>query len=309
MERIKSWIEKSQELERLKIEEVKELYLKANNASDEQLKKLYLDKIIMGTLYVVFNYIERNDLKIFESSQYGIDDIQSAFIETWIKKIYNGDLFNADKYSNIFTQTFFSEVYSNLVGSEMVISEQFKITSEHLIDLFYLFIKLKNSGKQFNFDDLMEAFNQDKRYYYHRICYSSEDSAIMKLLEGMYDNLSFDKTDDLNITRTMIANYIKLFVNNGICEKITNDFVAEDVYDDILDDVIFEHFIENVDDVLDDDRKRKVIHQRYGIDDGRPKTYEEIGKIYNISRERVRQIEARSLRKLRYFNKIKKYNK
>ncbi|TLD41492.1 MAG: RNA polymerase sigma factor RpoD [Candidatus Jettenia ecosi] len=49
-----------------------------------------------------------------------------------------------------------------------------------------------------------------------------------------------------------------------------------------------------------DEREAKVIKMRYGLADGKPKTLEEIGKILNISRERVRQIEKETIKKLHY---------
>ena len=47
-------------------------------------------------------------------------------------------------------------------------------------------------------------------------------------------------------------------------------------------------------------REEKVLRLRYGIDDGRPRTLEEVGKEFNVTRERIRQIEAKALRKLRH---------
>jgi RNA polymerase primary sigma factor len=46
------------------------------------------------------------------------------------------------------------------------------------------------------------------------------------------------------------------------------------------------------------DRQRRVLELRYGLDDGRPRTLDEVGVVFNVTRERVRQIEAQSLRKL-----------
>ncbi|MBQ3597387.1 MAG: RNA polymerase sigma factor RpoD [Clostridia bacterium] len=46
-------------------------------------------------------------------------------------------------------------------------------------------------------------------------------------------------------------------------------------------------------------REEKVLRLRYGLDDGRPRTLEEVGKEFNVTRERIRQIEAKALRKLR----------
>ncbi|GAA2388538.1 RNA polymerase sigma factor [Streptomyces glaucosporus] len=47
------------------------------------------------------------------------------------------------------------------------------------------------------------------------------------------------------------------------------------------------------------ERERKVVQLRYGLDDGRPRTLEEIGRLFGVTRERVRQIESRTLAKLR----------
>lgn len=53
-------------------------------------------------------------------------------------------------------------------------------------------------------------------------------------------------------------------------------------------------------------REEKVLRLRYGIDDGRPRTLEEVGKEFNVTRERIRQIEAKALRKMRNPQRSKK---
>ncbi|MBR7060438.1 MAG: RNA polymerase sigma factor RpoD, partial [Eubacterium sp.] len=53
-------------------------------------------------------------------------------------------------------------------------------------------------------------------------------------------------------------------------------------------------------------REAKVIRLRYGLDDGIPKTLEEVGKEFNVTRERIRQIEAKAIRKLRHPSRSKK---
>ncbi len=52
-------------------------------------------------------------------------------------------------------------------------------------------------------------------------------------------------------------------------------------------------------------REEKVLRLRYGIDDGRPRTLEEVGREFNVTRERIRQIEAKALRKLRHPSRSK----
>jgi RNA polymerase primary sigma factor len=65
---------------------------------------------------------------------------------------------------------------------------------------------------------------------------------------------------------------------------------------------------DQLDNVLDTltDREKRVLELRFGIEDGRPRTLEEVGKEFGVTRERIRQIEAKALRKLRHPSRSKK---
>ena len=54
------------------------------------------------------------------------------------------------------------------------------------------------------------------------------------------------------------------------------------------------------------EREQKVLRLRFGLDDGRARTLEEVGKEFNVTRERIRQIEAKALRKLRHPSRSRK---
>ena len=64
---------------------------------------------------------------------------------------------------------------------------------------------------------------------------------------------------------------------------------------------------EQMDDVLTTltEREKKVLRLRFGIGDGYPRTLEEVGAVFKVTRERVRQIEAKALRKLRHVSRSK----
>jgi RNA polymerase sigma factor (sigma-70 family) len=49
-----------------------------------------------------------------------------------------------------------------------------------------------------------------------------------------------------------------------------------------------------------DDRERQILRLRFGLDQGEPRTLEEVGEHFNLTRERIRQIEARAMSKLRH---------
>ena len=65
---------------------------------------------------------------------------------------------------------------------------------------------------------------------------------------------------------------------------------------------------EQVNTVLDtlNDREKRVLQLRFGLEDGRSRTLEEVGREFGVTRERIRQIEAKALRKLRHPNRSKK---
>ncbi|PDX70878.1 RNA polymerase sigma factor RpoD, partial [Faecalibacterium prausnitzii] len=64
---------------------------------------------------------------------------------------------------------------------------------------------------------------------------------------------------------------------------------------------------EQLDEVLDTltDREENVLRLRFGLDDGKMRTLEDVGKVFNVTRERIRQIEAKALRKLRHPSRSK----
>lgn len=65
-----------------------------------------------------------------------------------------------------------------------------------------------------------------------------------------------------------------------------------------------EHLIEVLDTLTP--REKKVLEMRFGIEDGKPRTLEEVGKEFDVTRERIRQIEAKALRKLRHPSRSKR---
>ncbi len=86
------------------------------------------------------------------------------------------------------------------------------------------------------------------------------------------------------------------------------DFIPDDDAPSPADSASFTLLKEQLVDVLDTltPREEKVLRLRFGLDDGRARTLEEVGREFNVTRERIRQIEAKALRKLRHPSRSKK---
>ena len=86
------------------------------------------------------------------------------------------------------------------------------------------------------------------------------------------------------------------------------DFIPDEEASEPAEAASFALLREQLDEVLDTltPREKKVLELRFGMTDGRTRTLEEVGKEFNVTRERIRQIEAKALRKLRHPSRSKK---
>ncbi|WP_068674315.1 RNA polymerase sigma factor RpoD [Oceanobacillus sp. Castelsardo] len=86
------------------------------------------------------------------------------------------------------------------------------------------------------------------------------------------------------------------------------DFIEDQEAISPSDHAAYELLKEQLEDVLDTltDREENVLRLRFGLDDGRTRTLEEVGKVFGVTRERIRQIEAKALRKLRHPSRSKR---
>ena len=101
-----------------------------------------------------------------------------------------------------------------------------------------------------------------------------------------------------------LAEVCELEVDSSLVEFIPSDAHFGDV---VIHEVEQNNLREKIDEVLTDlsDQEQQVLRMRFGLDDDTPKTLEEIGKVFGVTRERIRQIEAKAIRKLRHPSRLK----
>ena len=86
------------------------------------------------------------------------------------------------------------------------------------------------------------------------------------------------------------------------------DFIEDEHTPLPSDEAAFGQLKDDIRSVLDklNEREQKVLRMRFGLDDGRARTLEEVGREFDVTRERIRQIEAKALRKLRHPSRSRK---
>ena len=284
--------EQISDYKKLKLDEAKKLYIKYIDCSDLKLKKLYMNKLILGTLHVVYNFIESSKIYLFISPAISVEDIINSFVEVWINKIKDGELLNIDYYSLIFVPAFFNDVCDKLNCQFINTIELYGLTIEELSDLFYYYILFRSANDFVTQKKLTDYFNKFQNII-NNWCF-------IELFEKIYINTGLAKFDIVKLGKTKIRNYFKLIISTGLFDSIPNNYIDSDVLKEYVEDKIyFASFRKEVDKLLSNPRTRDIIYKRNGLWNEEIKTYEEIANEYNITRNRVMQIEDNFLRDAR----------
>lgn len=156
------------------------------------------------------------------------------------------------------------------------------------VHLFDKLIKVNNCRKRHqdaSFEELLEYFR-------------TEDD--MELSPGKFDELI--AYSDLYLNTSSLNDVVG---EDGETERI--EFIPDESVA-VEDVVIGEQLKEDIRAVLNTltERERKILEMRYGLRDDHERTLEEVGAIYGVTRERIRQIEAKALRKLRHPSRSRK---
>lgn len=120
--------------------------------------------------------------------------------------------------------------------------------------------------------------------------------------------LTMEKLLELIMIRNTFMNNVSLDIPVGVDEDTSlGEFIADEDYsvEEVILNMDLRNKLEYTLDTLDD-RSKDVLIKRFGLNGQEPMTLEEIGEIYNVTRERIRQIESKALRRLRHPSRTKK---
>lgn len=293
---LNQWEKQISNYEKLTIDAAQNLYKKASLTTDPNLKKNYMDSLVLGTLYVILQYIKKNQLSFFIKPPYDMNDVINSFNEIWINKIYNGELLHVSRFSQIFTSSFFSEVYNKLGGSE-ISNDLLKLTDDQLLDWFLKYVELKNS-------DNTDIYGTLRKYCFNNITKSKakELNNILFWFEQIYSTLELDKQyaikNNINERKIMFLKLIIEAYYEKLANNIEDDFNVEDL---VIDSINYPIIIKEINDILLLQKNKKILEQRLGLNGDEPLTFIQIAEKSNLSRERIRQITMGILFQMRKY--------
>lgn len=285
------WSEEIDNYEQLKITEAQDLYKKYLKTEDEELKKSYMNRLVLGTSYVIRDYIKKNNLIMLCTPQFDMEDLISSFMEVWIKFILDGRLLDVNMYSSLFRSSLYTEVYTSLGCSDIEVSHQFFLTADVVRDLFSRYTECRNKDIEFECYDILESYHLLRELpYIHNL---------IPLFEKMYTRLITEKDGCLEVSKTRIESFLKYFINVGLFDRLnTRDVDEASMEDDIINKIACETLLEDIEAALNYERARNIIFFTHGFYDGKEHTFVETAKKFKIDRRYANAVELNSMRKL-----------
>lgn len=325
---LNKWKKQISQYEPLTIFQSQELYKKIIECDNEKIKKQLRDKLITGTLYVVYNFIETNGYTYMNGISYDMDDIINSAIETWIKKLDSGDILNVDNLKKLLTHDFYKKINENMGINIDIDSKEYLYDIRTFIEFVAEYIKMKENNPDIKYIELIEYMKNNEEYfsllkrinnnYYELKKYevgliprneyyenwlkkhkNEYDMSSFELLDGIIKSL--ESKEKVHLPKSILYRLRYLAISNGIdysrrdINNITYNNVEKNYDKKELRKTLID-LINNCSGVTD--FHKKLILARTGFDRD-PVTLEEFAKEYGRTKEYARQAEAKMLRKLR----------
>lgn len=287
---------------KLNFDEAQELYKRMNKSQGKD-RELLREKLITGTLYLIPKNIKKSLFPYIVNSSYDMNDIINAFNETWINVIDSGKLLEVSCFSLLFRNDFYSKVINQFAPS-VEFSNYFNINKKFFIYILSWYVNKNINGTLVTLDSFLEYFNTYREKYIDEdyIITDKDLVAIYNMVETTYEYLKRNGLDNKKISERMF-----LLINNLLLDSVLNTTDNNiKIYDMEYYDINYlRKFIEEkilyviFNDIPFGQRRKDILRYHYGLDDGEYKTFEETGKLFGISGERVREIENNVIKIIR----------
>ena len=300
MEKLQFWQNQINSLEKMRFCEAKKLYEKAIETDNLELRENYINRVIMGTLYVCYDYVVDNGFDIISSGAFDIDDIMNSTFAVWNDKIRKGYLLKVPGFANILQSYDFARLLRRNVCGHRLHRIPTGVNADYFADILMKYIELKEKNLSYNVYDVINNDLRSKKY---------NIDIVASLIDAIYNRLfdvCFAKGKSFNLQT--LRDTAKMFMEMSLFEYGVIDYPSDDNMEDrIIYNMEMNNF--SLDELFNNlsQKQRDIIYSLYGFD-GEDKTLSEVGEIFDITAEGVRLAESRALNKmLRHCLRDQKY--
>lgn len=278
MSKLDLWYEKIKNNQTLTLPEVKVILNLANQMPDPKKKDIYINEVINGTLYVLYNYLKNNDFEMFNSQSYDMDDLINSFLEVWIEDIKSGRILKVSHFSYLINRPFLKRVIKSLGVNDDILNYDIGIDNKSFIAIFKNYLALKNKFNDVSFNELLESLKNNQELFN----LLKNNQSLYLIICAIYKRLNIKEEFDFNVASTAIEKNLPLFVEMGINEKLNASLKQDTMEDEIILNKYYDDIFKVLNNIPLKEREKMVIDKWFGFDD-EPLTFREIGKDLGIS--------------------------
>lgn len=320
------WGETIKKYKRLTLKQAQEIYIKLKKCNNPKLKKELRDELITGTLYQVYNFINKNGYTYIKSISFDMNDIISATIESWIKLLDSGDIMDEKKFMQQIKSSFYKNVNENLGTKFEINPKEYLYSKKAFIDLIVDYINIKEVNPHFDYYELSKYIKENLKYHellrgVNNAYYELEQLKNGKRLKNTewekyqtervnkYDISSFELFDSIikslvskPTSKATLYKIRTLVIYIGMENKRIdiNTLKISDPENMIINMESRNQIIEMINNCTGSHENNKaLILERFGFN-GKPKTLQAISKINGRNVEDLRRTETAIIRRLRH---------
>lgn len=285
---------------KLTLNEAQEIYTRLINCEDNKLKKQLRNELIMGTLYVIPEFINSKGLTYMNSTSYDMNDIINASIETWIRRLDSGILLNLDEFKKVFGYNFCDRMCENVGVKNDIKPIEYLNNIEPFMNLIIDYVRQKEKDENFDFYKLIENNEWVKRYI------KNSNVSYFELLDAIIKSFELNG-EKLQMTKVPLHEIRNLAINNGLEYSRQNIYSLID--NDLEEQFDKEQLKEELIRVINESSRltnieREILFKKYGLFD-EPKSLTELAELYNTSPQYIYLLQLRAFRKIKNSNKAK----
>lgn len=287
--------------EKLKLKEAQKLYIELINEDDITKRNLLRNRLIEGTLHVVYEFIEVSKFIYFKSIKFDIEDIINLCCESWINIIDSGKLLSVNSFSMLFRF-----IYGNLnvefANDRYFFKNYTALSYEDFFELFISFIRINDKGLDISYNNFIIYISnlKEKNSKYINIT-DYKILTIFRLFNGIY-NACLNESYSIELSKTRMIDLRNILLSIGIesfIKNIDNIELADYQLEKFENDIICERFSNEIFNMnFLTEKQKDILIRRFGFFGREQEYFPTIAEDYNLVPESIRQYENRALNKI-----------